>query len=137
MGFDPTDPLDAEDDVDVTEAPPGDGLANFQEFLSVNVLTYWRYLIESGRTPDAIQPGWIAFVESWPNKTLPTDPYDHDTDGDQIWDSDEQGYFNYQTGYALPAGSANPGAGLTPGGGLNPCTVDTDLDYLPDFWEAY
>ncbi len=137
LGFDPTSPLGSEEDVDGTEFPTGDGLANYQEFLSVEVLMYWRYLVDAGRTPDAIQPGWLAFVESWPNKTLPTNPYDHDTDGDQIWDGEEQNYFNYQTGYTLPAGSAAPNAPLVPGGGLNPCTVDTDLDYLPDFWEAY
>lgn len=137
LGFDPTDTLGSEEDIDGTEAPAGDGLLNYQEFLCVNTLLYWRYLIDAGRTPDAIQPGWLAFVESWPNKTLPTDPYDHDTDGDQIWDGSEQGYFNYQAGYALPAGAIPGGSVLVAGGGLNPCTVDTDLDYLPDFWEAY
>ena len=65
----------------------------------------------------------------WLNKFFPTDPWSADTDGDGIKDNAEGSAFVY--------GSPVDNGKLwsIPGGGLNPCSVDTDLDGLPDPWE--
>lgn len=75
-----------------------------------------------------------AVDASWLNKFFPTDPWNSDTDGDGVSDSFEGSTFVYGT----PADGLVSGKYLTsiPGGGLNPCSVDTDLDGLPDGWEA-
>lgn len=66
----------------------------------------------------------------WLNKFFPTDPWDADTDGDGMRDRAEFGKFVY--------GDPADNGVLTsiPGGGLNPLSMDTDLDGLPDPWEA-
>lgn len=125
-----------------------DNLLDWQEFMSLGVTADWRRLIQAGQTPDEILPMWLAFIDGWANKLLPTNPLDKnlpyayiigDTDGDQINDFSEMSYCNYiGAGFTnslvgIPAG----GPPLTVGGGLNPCTVDTDGDFLPDYWEAY
>jgi hypothetical protein len=131
VGYDPGIPADAALDADQ------DGLTTWQEFIGHCPIAYWRSLIDAGATPDAIQPMWTAFMESWPNKGLPTDPNNFDTDNDQMSDGAEQGAFNYVQGWTLTQQGVLPAALMIRGGGLNPCSVDTDLDYLPDYWEAY
>ncbi len=91
----------------------------------------------------------------WYNKFFPTDPRDPDTDGDSVIDSDEgkswKGSFyagrrggdteSFSTTFSFIYGpnegkpEADDGTRCVRGGGLNPCTVDTDLDLLPDGWE--
>ncbi len=103
-GLDPIDAADAPLD------PDEDGLTNFEEFDSA-----------------ATSPGMsnAAYrVEGWYNKRLPTDPFDLDTDGDQLMDGTERELFN-------------DGGPQAENGGLCPTTVDTDGDFLPDGWEAY
>ena len=97
----------------------------------------------------------------WYNKFFPTDPRNADTDGDGLGDSEEgqswKGAFYagrrggdteaFQTTFTFIYGprtaegvdhgmpEADDGSRCIRGGGLNPCTVDTDLDLLPDGWE--
>ena len=97
----------------------------------------------------------------WYNKFFPTNPKNPDTDGDCISDSDEgklwRGAFlvgrkggdteTMTTSFTFIYGprtadgvdhgmpEADDGSRCIRGGGLNPCTVDTDLDLLPDGWE--
>ena len=91
----------------------------------------------------------------WYNKFFPTDPNDPDTDGDSVSDSDEGkdwkgAFFNGRGGGDTESMSVkftfiygpndgkpegDDGKRCVRGGGLNPCTVDTDLDLLPDGWE--
>ena len=97
----------------------------------------------------------------WYNKFFPTDPKNPDTDGDSVSDSDEGkawkgAFYNGRSGGDTESmsvkfsfiygprpveGSDNGapeednGSRCVRGGGLNPCTVDTDLDLLPDGWE--
>ncbi len=128
--YDPGIPDDAASDDDK------DALTTWQEFIGHAPIAYWRSLISAGATPDSILPMWTAFMESWPNKGLPTDPHNADTDNDQMSDGSEQAAFNYVQGWTLTQEGVIAVI-TTPGGGLNPCSVDTDLDYLPDFWETY
>jgi len=114
VGMDPANDIDAGEDWDVLNvywwitADPPDGLPNAAEFLSFATSTN--------------ELGALYHIAGWYNKTLPTDPYDCDTDWDQVYDAAEQGYFNFSD-------TAN-------GGGLCPTAVDTDGDRIPDAWEA-
>ncbi len=95
-------------------------------------------------------------TSGWYNKFFPTDPFNADTDGDGITDSDEGKTwtgsfyagrrvsaadeaadttftFIYGPNEGKPEG--DDGSRCIRGGGLNPCTVDTDMDLLPDPWE--
>ena len=84
-------------------------------------------------------------ASGWFNKFFPTNPYSRDTDGDGLSDADEGSAWKaavpYGGGsYALDLSFiyGNPQDSITccvRGGGLNPCTVDTDIDGLPDLWE--
>jgi len=103
------DPLVA---TDAGADPDKDGLTNFQEF-------------DSARTPPGDSNG-TYHVSDWYNKSMPTDPFNADTDGDQLYDGQEKGFFNIGTN-----------ATSMVNGGLDPCTVDTDGDGLPDGWEAF
>ena len=97
-----------------------------------------------------------ATMHGWYNKFFPTDPRSDDTDGDgiddgkegQSWDGvlvfNRWGQAKYGTveGDAVKVnhiaiyGSPEPGIlRCVPGGGLNPCSIDTDMDGLPDPWE--
>ncbi len=82
----------------------------------------------------------------WFNKFFPTNPDEADTDGDGITDAGEGGVWDAVVPYG---GSSylikvsfiygSPADSITccvRGGGLNPCTVDTDIDGLPDLWEV-
>lgn len=89
--------------------PDNDGLTNLQEFENLVV----------GNLSD---PTWL-------NKIWPTDPFNSDTDGDQISDGGERSAFNYGGGAGVWMGHAYIG------GGLNPTSADTDGDRIPDGWE--
>jgi len=81
-------------------------------------------------------PGAVGYVSivrpagdaNWINKFWPTNPWDPDTDGDHLLDSNEQTFI-----YGAPADNQST---LIQGGGLNPNAMDTDLDALPDRWES-
>lgn len=138
IGLFPTDGDDGPRDFDA------DGISCFEEYsAAVNVTNGSR-------------------VVGWPNKLRPTDPFDFDTDRDQLPDGFEQFFFNdyfafsyeegVEPGYTnepltavsipmdvFPAYSLQPEFHLplhVLRGGLNPTTVDTDKDHMPDGWEA-
>lgn len=95
----------------------GDGLSNLAEFRCYDLQTEY--------------PSDFPVLDAeWQNKFWPTDPWDSDTDADQVADGAEGGAFKYGGGVstALAGGSYA-------GGGLNPCSCDTDADALPDLWE--
>ncbi len=88
----------------------------------------------------------------WYNKFFPTDPWDGDTDGDGIADSQEGSTWQATFRYCANGGSdeiaigghtytfiygepEDDGSLCIRGGGLNPCSIDTDGDLLPDPWE--
>jgi hypothetical protein len=118
--------LDAQDAADgPTDNDPGDGdgLTNFEEF-------------DSYATPPS---NGVPHNGEWPNKSHPTDPWDPDTDWDQLWDGGEKAQFNFVSSNATAI--LNEGTGVIiyqfiTGGGLNPTSVDTDGDHTPDAWEA-
>lgn len=78
--------------------------------------------------------------EPWWNKFWPSDPNNADTDGDFVGDSSERASIA-QVGvgpflYTAPAEwNADYIRGSRAGGGLNPTCVDTDMDFIPDFFE--
>ena len=91
-----------------------------------------------------------GILAGWFNKFFPTDPDNPDTDGDGIYDGEEgmawvgtwtnggrvYSVYGDKAGMTFIYGS--PEDSLTccvRGGGMNPCTVDTDIDGLPDPWE--
>lgn len=97
-----------------------------------------------------LHPAGEGFQQGWFNKFFPTDPDNPDTDGDGIVDGAEgmawRGtWYNGGNGYIVAPTAAgmtfiygNPQDSITccvRGGGMNPCTVDTDIDGLPDPWE--
>ena len=101
VGMNPVSAPDGTMDFDV------DGLQNFEEF--------------SNWTLDNLaDPTWL-------NKVWPTDPFNPDTDFDQLSDSAEMAFI---TG---TAGGFN--GHCYPGGGLNPTSCDTDGDHIPDAYE--
>ncbi|MBR1870661.1 MAG: hypothetical protein IJ802_02430 [Kiritimatiellae bacterium] len=86
---------------------------------------------------------------AWVNKFWPTDPDDADTDADGITDGAEGGsfsrvlYFGTVEHHMISSAAYGSGHETMPsggtcyrGGGLNPCTIDTDVDGLPDPWEV-
>lgn len=72
---------------------------------------------------------------NWINKFWPTDPWSCDTDGDGMKDGAEGGQFVYGSAKFNDV-RTDDGSMCIPGGGLNPCSMDTDIDGLPDPWEA-
>ena len=97
-----------------------------------------------------LHPAGEGFQQGWFNKFFPTDPDNPDTDGDGILDGYEgmawRGtWYNGGNSYIVAPTAAgmtfiygNPQDSITccvRGGGMNPCTVDTDIDGLPDPWE--
>ena len=109
-----------------------DGLGPAQEFANATVAAY-RAADEALGTNGFIRAFPMPFPE-WTNKRMPSDPWNRDTDGDGIIDG---GGMDVGPGeYIEPAlGDLNAdGSTLV---NLNPCSVDTDLDWLPDGWEYY
>lgn len=126
----------------------GDGLSNEREFGgSISSAAY----ADPGCYHSLFNTNLINFVSikrpaediHWNNKFWPTDPWDEDTDGDGIKDVAETAE---KLTYRGPDGTAtvvtwqySTSSNAVPyvirGGGLNPCSVDTDRDGLPDFWE--
>lgn len=107
----------------------GDGLTLVQEFHASETLAPY------------------PFIENvnlrWWNKFWATDPINPDTDGDGLDDG-----FEGDDTFAYGTGSGDSGLepptgyekttllrGHYPGGMLNPCCVDTDMDYIPDYFE--
>ena len=100
-------------------AGDADGLTELQEFAGTDSCAHYAEY-----SPTIARP---AEHKTWFNKFFPTDPWNKDTDGDGLTDSDESKAFAY--------GDCDTGAACVPGGGLNPLSVDTDGDGLPDGWE--
>ena len=97
-----------------------DNLNQFREFEGTDTMAYYADFSDTIVHPET----W-----NWFNKFLPTNPWARDTDGDGLADNIEGERFKYGT-------AADDGKLWSiPGGGLNPCSVDTDLDGLPDGWE--
>ncbi len=113
-----TSASDADIDLEVFGNLEGDGLSNLAEFRCYDLQTEY--------------PSEFPVLDAaWKNKFWTTDPWNFDTDDDQILDGDEGGVFVYDGG----DGSTNIVEGSFAGGGLNPCSSDTDEDALPDGWE--
>lgn len=103
--------------------PKGDGLSNFEEF-------------DSYSTPPT---NGVPHNGEWPNKSHPTDPWNQDTDNDQLADGGEKADFNFVTTNVVTIIDETTGEityTLFHGGGLNPTSVDTDGDHIPDAWEV-
>ena len=111
-------------------AGDGDGLTELQEFAGTDSCAWYAQPQGARTEPFSTTIARPEEHRFWLNKFFPTDPWEKDTDGDSLSDSGEFGKFRY--------GSDPVDTGKTsiPGGGLNPCAVDTDLDGLPDPWEA-
>ena len=109
----------------------GDGLTELQEYAGTDSCAY--YCEPRGEDVPPYSETIVRPAEhmNWFNKFFPTDPWDSDTDEDGISDGQEFGTESFI--YGTPADDGK--LGCIPGGGLNPCTVDTDLDGLPDPWE--
>ncbi len=144
VGLNPIDAVDGGRDDD------GDGLSNMQEFLCPRTLmaeTTWALVDGVLTVPGDMTPGSAAaiqaratFVAGWQNKTLPCDPFDLDTDSDQMPDGAEQAAFNYTEGQGTPVTLIDSNTSeivfvYYVGGGLNPTSADSDGDHIPDFWE--
>ena len=97
-----------------------------------------------------------SIIKGWYNKFFPTDPRNGDTDGDGINDGAEGeswqtslvinrwGQEKFSTIAGTPVrvthysiyGDPDPSISrCVRGGGFNPCSIDTDMDGLPDPWE--
>jgi hypothetical protein len=128
MGISPWSAEDGDDDLDLPEDPVGDGLSVQREFAGTDSVV--------GYANPALYGAGLATVTitrpdidaSWINKFWPTDPWAKDTDGDKLNDNAERAFM-----YGAPT---DDGSTCIVGGGLNPCSVDTDLDGLPDAFEA-
>lgn len=119
-----------------------DGLNYVREFAGVDSCNAY----ENCEAVFANHPGNAS---GWFNKFFPTNPDSADTDADGLADGSEGGGWAddfYNAGHVYPAVQVrltfNYGEktddGRTVcfrGGGMNPCTIDTDLDGLPDPWE--
>ena len=106
----------------------GDDLSEYQEFAGTDTTAYYKDLSTTVDNPHG----------KWLNKFFPTDPWNADTDGDGITDKDESskiGRRGEYHGFIYGTPVDNGKLISIPGGGLNPCSVDTDLDGLPDEWE--
>ncbi len=89
-------------------------------------------------------PTIININADWANKHFATDPVSGDTDGDYASDGLEGMLFIYDPAtdeeYLLRmtewAEVIQLTAGCVTGGGLDPHSADTDIDGIPDVWEA-
>ncbi|MBQ6925112.1 MAG: hypothetical protein IJQ73_10770 [Kiritimatiellae bacterium] len=123
--------------LDAIGDPDGEGLSNLRECHSTELCEYYVG-VYSNFTANA--------NGNWYNKWWPSDPWNPDTDYDGLDDMSEacEGpnapnfrYAQTRTVEELEEryGGNTLARGHVPGGGLNPNAVDTDMDYLPDFWE--
>ncbi|MEI6423010.1 MAG: LamG-like jellyroll fold domain-containing protein, partial [Lentisphaerota bacterium] len=128
----PWDPNDYANDVDVDLKPTGDKVTYQSEFWGTDSLKPYQNatLYYGGMTNANLMTGVVTIKRPigdpdtyWANKLWPTDPWNKDTDGDMVADGAERAF--------IYGNATVPG----PGGGLNPCSIDTDLDGLPDAWE--
>ena len=99
--------------------------------------------------------GWFnKFFPTHPGSILVRDPMHkwdgnedgRDTDGDGVWDSDEGGawatdfyndgnVFETKLGFVYGTPADDGIQCCIRGAGMNPCSVDSDLDGIPDGWE--
>ena len=120
-----------------------DGLTAVEEFAGTDSCNAYKDV-------PSIYTNHPGVVKGWYNKFFPTDPMDSDTDGDGLNDKAEGSSWsgNFYVGRDMKtmtftfiygsntAYEADMTTTCFRGGGLNPCTVDTDMDLLPDPWEA-
>ncbi len=134
----------------------GDGLNWYEEFISVAVTNRWpeTRIVYIGPDASTIENStttigedgstnvtysttgtgtevtirgfqWPASLANWTSKKLSTDPWDGDTDGDGVGDASEFSDAEDSNGDGIEFCN------------FNPCSVDTDLDWLPDNWEWF
>ncbi len=153
VGYNPNSPDDGLLDDDE------DGLTAAQEYAgtdSCNVYEPVVTVLESGETSTSqvycttVYANHPGNLNGWFNKFFPTDPNNKDTDGDHIKDGDEgkpwegtarcnnisgqDGELPYSFSF-IYGNPVDDGLCCIRGGGMNPCSVDTDMDMLPDPWE--
>ncbi len=154
VGFNPNNVLDVDRDMD------GDSLSLASEFAGVDSCnTYSNSVSLVSKTNDEAEEEVATIYVNhpgntvgWYNKFFPTDPWNGDTDGDNVRDDTEGGSWKnvivYSRALAVLLGSSSTysysfvygspeddGSLCIRGGGMNPCSVDTDFDLLPDSWE--
>ena len=142
-GFD--EPWDKEE-IDGTP----DGLGWTAEYAGTDSCNAYKDCPSIYNNHPGLHPVGDGFQQGWFNKFFPTDPDNPDTDGDGILDGYEgmawRGtWYNGGVAYVVAPTKAgmtfiygDPQDSITccvRGGGMNPCTVDTDIDGLPDPWE--
>ncbi len=115
-----------------------DELPNVDEFTATDTIAVYKDCPTIG---GAHTNGW-----RWLNKFFPTNPDSGDTDGDGVKDEYERdgyrgafyaGNQTWTADFTFIYGNATDD-GLSTcfrGGGMNPCSVDTDMDAIPDGWE--
>ena len=142
-GFD--EPWDKEE-IDGTP----DGLGWTAEYAGTDSCNAYKDCPSIYNNHPGLHPAGEGFQQGWFNKFFPTDPDNPDTDGDGILDGYEgmawRGtWYNGGVAYVVALTKAgmtfiygDPQDSITccvRGGGMNPCTVDSDIDGLPDPWE--
>ena len=144
-----TSNMDADFDCDF------EGLPNLNECQSTELCDYYAGIIGSCTNSASadVASAMAALCDkyahrvdaTWYNKWWPTDPWNIDTDYDCVDDYTESANFaDFNLRYAEEMSLADLEKkfggntmlrGHVPGGGLNPNAADTDMDYIPDFWE--
>ena len=110
--------MPSDDDAGLDSVLDNDGLTCLAEFRCYDLQTQYP-------------TDFPVLDAEWQNKFWTTDPWNADTDGDQLADGSEGNNFKYGGGVSTEyAGAAYAG------GGLNPCSCDTEADAIPDLWEA-
>ena len=127
-----------------------DGLGWTAEYAGTDSCNAYKDCPSIYNNHPGLHPAGEGFQQGWFNKFFPTDPDNPDTDGDGILDGYEGmawhgTWYNGGNTYIVAPTTAgmtfiygNPQDSITccvRGGGMNPCTVDTDIDGLPDPWE--
>jgi len=127
-----------------------DGLGWTAEYAGTDSCNAYKDCPSIYNNHPGLHPAGEGFQQGWFNKFFPTDPDNPDTDGDGILDGYEgmawRGtWYNGGVAYVVAPTKAgmtfiygDPQDSITccvRGGGMNPCTVDTDIDGLPDPWE--
>ena len=157
--YDPVDhelwPIGEESSMDADFDCDFEGLPNLNECQSTELCDYYAGLIgpltnsasaDVASAMSALCDKYAHRVDAtWYNKWWPTDPWNIDTDYDCVDDYTESANFaDFNLRYAEEMslaelekkfGGNTMLRGHVPGGGLNPNAADTDMDYIPDFWE--